>query len=282
MKKWTPEEVRMVKSSLAPWATDGEIRYFLRTCSAYGLDPFRREIVLVRRRRRTADGREEVVSNCIITRDGYLQLARRDPSFVTVHSAAVYENDEFEVEYSVGGDASELVRIRHRFTGRDRGKLIGAWAAVIRKDAPPFGVYVSLDQYPAYELSATWKQFQAAMIVKTAEIQVLRKYVGGPAAGEEEVALPEELEASGEEPDQLLPEGLEHEGEGPGRAERVPGPTEFWKAVGEAARPEGISPQDWVRERTGGEVDIRKIPADVVISIYHEALERAGIAHEGE
>ena len=51
----------------------------------------------------------------------------------------------------------------------------------------------------------------------------------------------------------------------------LPEPTRFWLAVGAAAKAAGENPVEWVRRRTGGETDIRKLPPEVVQKLYKEA-----------
>ncbi len=278
-RKWTEEDTRIVKSILMPWATDTELRYFLRVCATYGLDPFRREVVLVRRRRRLPDGREEVSPVCITTRDGYLRIAQRDQGFLGVYSAPVYENDEFYIEFKLGPDArgGEVILLKHRFTAKDRGKLLGAWAVALHKDRPAYGAYLSLDQYFDQE-SSTWRRFPAAMITKVAEVHVLRRQFSSVLGG---LVTAEEVgsDIAVEEPDRTDEEHADHVATGapakgvPARPV-LPGPTEFWTAVRGAAQSEGCSPVEWVRARTGGEVDIRKLDPDTLLALYREARER--------
>jgi len=73
---WTPEEVDLARRTVAPDATEHELALFLRLCMTYGLDPFRKELVLEKRRRRRADGSGyDIVPVFITTRDAYLKAA---------------------------------------------------------------------------------------------------------------------------------------------------------------------------------------------------------------
>ena len=167
---WTPEEVDLARRTVAPDATEHELALFLRLCKTYGLDPFRKELVLEKRRRRRADGSGyDVVPVFITTRDGYLKVAQRDPAYGGLQSGVVREGDDFEFDV-------EACRIKHRFSAA-RGKIIGAWAIAKHAQRPPFMAYVEFSEYYNQE-SDTWKKHPSAMIQKVAEVFVLRRQFG--------------------------------------------------------------------------------------------------------
>src|SRR5437899_12653267 len=137
---WTPEEVDPARRTVAPDATEHELALFLRLCKTYGLDPFRKELVLEKRRRRRADGSGyDTVSVFITTRDAYLKVAQRDPAYAGLQSGVERESDDFEFDV-------EACRISHRF-GATRGKIMGAWAVAKHAQRPPFMAYVEFSEY---------------------------------------------------------------------------------------------------------------------------------------
>lgn len=283
---WRPEEVDLIRRTIAPPdATEDELALYLRLCHTYALDPFRRELVMVKRRRRTPDGSYESSPIFITTRDGYLRAAQRDPGYAGIMSAAVHENDHFEFDV-------ENQKIIHRF-GKDRGKLIGAWAVAYHKQRPPVMAYVPLAEYYNPN-SDTWKTHPSAMICKVAEVYVLRRQFNltGIVAREEieldldgtdthtapavhdtppRAQLPSP-NSPGARPASQTPRSSSH-----GTPAQKPlTPTDFWKAVRAAAASAGVSPQDWVARRADGQTDLRAIPPELARRIYEEALRTSG------
>ena len=284
---WTPEEVDLARRTVAPDATEHELALFLRLCKTYGLDPFRKELVLEKRRRRRADGSGyDIVPVFITTRDAYLKVAQRDPAYAGLQSGVVREGDDFEFDV-------EACRIRHRF-GAARGKIMGAWAVAKHAQRPPFMAYVEFSEYynPASE---TWQKNPSAMIQKVAEVFVLRRQFGitgivtreemsrhlvGETVAASTPSIPGEIPPSTEEiidvpivrsgdaPTSAAPET----GEAADPPASAPSATDFWRAVRAAAARSGEEAQAYVRSRSGGETDLRKLAPDVASQIYREAL----------
>jgi phage recombination protein Bet len=291
---WTPEEVDLARRTVAPDATEHELALFLRLCKTYALDPFRKELVLEKRRRRRGDGSGyDIVPVFITTRDGYLKVAQRDPCYGGLQSGVVREGDDFEFDV-------EACRVKHRF-GAQRGKIIGAWAIVKHAQRPPFMAYVEFSEYNNAE-SDTWKKHPAAMIQKVAEVFVLRRQFGitGIVTREEmsreltaeAAALPTEhkhpeILASAEETvdvPAVRNDRMTSVATGPGTEDSdgsvaMPTATNFWRAVRAAAARSGEEAQAYVRSRSGGETDLRKLPPAVAVQIYREAL--AAIQSDG-
>jgi phage recombination protein Bet len=283
---WTAEEVDLIRRTIAPDATEHELALYLRLCRTYGLDPFRRELVLEKRRRRRADGTGyDVVPVWITTRDGYLKAAMRDPGYGGICSGVVCEGDTFEID-------AEHFRVVHRF-GVRRGKILGAWAVAYHKERPPMVGYVPFDEYNDPN-SDTWRRHPTAMIQKVAEVFVLRRQFNITAivAREEmERDLAEEgarraargrTTARSSRPAALPASAPRNGGAGnpaPAAAEPAPAPaaparptpTEFWTAVRKAAATEEADPMEWLRARTGGEIDLRRLDDRTVIAAYTEA-----------
>jgi phage recombination protein Bet len=282
---WTYEEVDLARRTVAPDATEHELALFLRLCKTYGLDPFRKELVLEKRRRRRADGSGyDIVPVFITTRDGYLKVAQRDPQYAGLQSGVVREGDDFEFDV-------EACRIKHRF-GAGRGKIIGAWAVAKHAQRPPFMAYVEFSEYYNPE-SDTWKKHPAAMIQKVAEVFVLRRQFGitgivtreevsrdfpsaaapaHPAHAEIPASTEEVIDVSVVRSDGVATIPTAQGGEPSDKPVTVPSATDFWRAVRAAAMRSGEEAQAYVHSRSGGETDLRKLAPDVASRIYREAL----------
>jgi hypothetical protein len=111
------------------------------------------------------------------------------------------------------------------------------------------------------------------MIQKVAEVFVLRRQFGitGIVAQEEmtrDLSTPA-TEVVDAEPVQAADNKHPRTAPANGPVKALPSPTDFWKAVRAAAPGDPIA---WVRERTGGETNINRLPREVVLKIYQEAL----------
>lgn len=265
---FTQQEVDLIRRTIAPDATEHELALYLRLCQTYGLDPFRRELVMVKRRRRKPSGDYEVTPVFITTRDGYLKIAQRDPGYAGLESAVVCEADHFE--FDVGNHS-----IVHRFPARDRGKIIGAWAIAYHRSRPPVMAFVPFDEYFDPD-SETWKTHPSAMIQKVAEVFVLRRQFGitGIVAQEEmqrdlKAATADVVDTEPVQAQKPDTNGPAKQTAPPRQPQALPSPTDFWKAVRAAAPSDPIA---WVRNRTGGETNMHRLPPELVLKIYHEAL----------
>lgn len=182
IRPFTEPEMALLKSTIVPSsATEDEIKLFVLLCKKYNLDPFTKEIVMVKYQ--TRDGFR---TSFITTRDGYLKIAMQDENFDGIMSAVVREGDEFEI------DASKL-EVKHRF-GTKRGAILGAWAIARHKKRPPVIVFVDFNEYK--QNTPVWNQYPSAMIQKVAEVAALRRQfnISGLVAQEE---IQEEIENPG-------------------------------------------------------------------------------------
>lgn len=157
---WTnPTSISEIKSICAPKLTDGEFKAFMQIGKATNLNPFLREIWAVKFGDNPA--------NIFIGRDGYRKSAQSHPLYDYHLADAVYEKDEFSVENG---------QIKHKYTLVNRGKLMGAYCIVKRKNSSlPIYVFVELSEYSTGK--SLWNSQNgkpATMIKKVAEAQALR------------------------------------------------------------------------------------------------------------
>lgn len=157
MQLWQEaEKLQEVKQLFAPSLTEGEFKTFVGIGLATGLNPFLREIWAVKYGDR---------ASIFIGRDGYRKSAQRSPDYDYHISDAIYSNDQFSVEDGIP---------KHEYNFQnDRGKLIGAYCVVKRKNSTkPNFTFVELKEYSTGK--SLWVGKPATMIKKVAEAQALR------------------------------------------------------------------------------------------------------------
>lgn len=165
--------------------TQEEAKHFVEVCETFGLNPLLGDIVFQK-----YETRQGARTNFITTRDGLLRIAAQHPDYVGASCAAeVREGDEFELIPSEGN-------VRHVF-GQKRGKIIGAYALMYHKRFRPCTVFVNFQEYFQANArsqrkngqggSPIWDAMPTAMIVKIAEVFVLRRQfpLGGLYTAEE-------------------------------------------------------------------------------------------------
>lgn len=170
---WTPEQVQLIKATVAAGTTDDEFKLFLYTAHVNGLNPLLKEIwCIVRPEKRRSDGTMSARQvNIMTSHQGYINAARRNyqTEYKTVRSFAVHAGDEFEY------DAMTQEVRRHVVKG-DRGKLIGAWAISENTRGERIGVFLPFGEIAeANSSNPLWRSRPTQMILKTAEVHVLRR-----------------------------------------------------------------------------------------------------------
>ena len=159
------EMVDTIKNTVAKGATDSELIMFLTVANKYNLDPFLNEIYFSKMK--TKDGEK---STLLTSRDGYRKIAKSQQDYKSHQSAAVYENDEFEMQYDFG----EIVGIKHTHKHTDRGKLVGAWCVLITTDGTKYAAYVERTEYDTGKNA--WGKYKTAMLEKVAQNKVFKNY----------------------------------------------------------------------------------------------------------
>ncbi|MFM9419391.1 RecT family recombinase [Thermus scotoductus] len=169
------ETKRVLKDMYGKRLSEAEFAAFLLVAQKLGLDPVAREIIP-----QVREGKEGRRVAFIVSRDGYLKAAMRDPGFAGLQSMVVREGDTFEVHPSEG-------RVIHRL-GSKRGAILGAWAIAYHKERPPVIFFADFTEYfEANKESPTWRTYPSAMIQKVAEVGALRRQftLSGVVAAEE-------------------------------------------------------------------------------------------------
>lgn len=172
--------------------TQDEAEHFFKVCEQFGLNPLLGDIVF--QRYETKNGAR---TQFITTRDGLLRVASRQSDYVGPPNAnVVKEGDHFEFLPAEG-------TVKHKF-GSKRGKILGAYAIMKHKRHNPVAVFVDFDEYyqansgklnSRYGNPNVWDKMPSAMIVKIAEVFVLRRqFPLGGLYTREEMGLEEDLQ----------------------------------------------------------------------------------------
>lgn len=142
-----------VKQYLAPKATETEVAVFLRFCQGLGLNPFIKEVYLVKYDERSP-------AAIVVGIQAYLKWAARNPSW--------------------GGFESGIVVMREGKASESQGSLVlpgetlvGGWCVVHRKGATDLKRVVGLAEYNKGQ--SLWKTMPATMIEKVAIGQAVRR-----------------------------------------------------------------------------------------------------------
>ena len=159
---YTPEEVAIIKATVAKGFTDIELSYFLNVAKVYQLNPFTKQIW----------GYKDNKNNIIVFagRDGFLSKAQRDPRWNGISSDAVREGEIFVMDVARG-------IIEHSKDITSKAKIIGAYAVSKPKGCEyPTIEWADFDTYnKGYNV---WKADPVAMIKKVAESHCLSKAYG--------------------------------------------------------------------------------------------------------
>lgn len=156
IQRLDPQQINVIKQTVAKGASDVELAMFLELAQRYQLDPFAREIWCVD----MGGGGKTIMAG----RDGYLAIANRHPAFDGLESDVVREGDTFERDGS---------GVRHSY-GAKRGAILGAYALVHRTDrSRPAYFFAPFAEYNSTK--SAWKSYPSAMIIKVAEAMALKR-----------------------------------------------------------------------------------------------------------
>jgi phage recombination protein Bet len=163
----TPEQVTLIKNTVAKGATDDELKLFVYNCQRLGTHPLDRLIHFVKRK--GADG-AQATHQCSI--DYFRSLAEE--------SGEYNGQDEPEFEYDEKKEYPALARVKVYKKGIDR---------------PIVGVAHWKEYCPPEKLAFMWRKMPTHMLAKCAEALALRKAFPKKLAGlytPEEMARPDD------------------------------------------------------------------------------------------
>lgn len=153
--KITPETVRKY---ICPEATDQEIAMFLTLCKEQNLNPFLKEVYLVKYGNKPAAQ--------IIAKEVFFKRAAAQKDYRGIKAGTIVKRGE-EIVYTTGSFSLK------------GDSVLGGWAEVYREGMEPFRIEVAFDEYAGRkadgQLNAQWAGKPATMIRKTACVQALRE-----------------------------------------------------------------------------------------------------------
>ena len=182
----TPEQVELIKKTVAKGATDDELELFAHVCNRTGLDPFARQIYAIKRRQKNEAN--EWVENMVfqVSIDGFRLIAER---------SGKYRGQTPPVFYDKAGNEREVWLDPK--TPPSACKIGAHRAGAVE---PLWGIAV-FDEFKQTkyggELTKMWKEKPSVMIAKCAEATALRKAFPQELSG---LYIHEEMEPTEEEP----------------------------------------------------------------------------------
>jgi phage recombination protein Bet len=162
IKVYSPEEIGIIKATVAKGFSDLELAYFLNVCKVYQLNPFTKQIW----------GYKDNKNNIIVFagRDGFLSKAQRDPRWNGISSDVVRSGESFIMNVAKG-------EISHLKDVTSKEPIVGAYAI-----SKPKGCEYPTIEWADFETYNknynVWKADPVAMIKKVAESHCLSKAYG--------------------------------------------------------------------------------------------------------
>jgi phage recombination protein Bet len=267
------ETKQVLKDMYGKRLTDGEFQAFLLVAQKLGLDPVSREIIP-----QVREGQHGRQVAFIVSRDGYLKAAMRDPGFAGLQSMVVREGDTFEIHPSEG-------KVVHRF-GSKRGEILGAWAIAYHKERPPVIFFADFrEYYEANKASPTWRTYPSAMIQKVAEVGALRRQfpLSGVVAAEEIGVEPPQAPEVAVEPSRPAPSPLPSPA--PITPKQVEALAQAFAALGLKGEPARELAQRWVERDLTTIKDLTREEAEDLLAYLETlagALEPLGVEERGQ
>lgn len=157
----SPSIVRNYLTNGNGTVTDQEVNYFVHLCRGQGLNPFLKEIYLIKFGQQPA--------TFVVSKEAFLKRAEANPQYDGAESGIIVLNKD-----------GELIERKGGFFLKDSEQVVGGWAKVYRKDRKyPSDVQVTFEEYAGRtkdgNLNSNWANRPATMIKKVALVQALRE-----------------------------------------------------------------------------------------------------------
>lgn len=162
MSGFNPDQVALIKSTVAKGTNDNELAYFLSVCKTVELNPMLKQIWCYK------DNKGNLL--IFAGRDGFLTIAQRDTRWNGITSGYVCKNDAFEMDIPNG-------KVIHKPNFKDRGAIIGGYGIVKPKGCELVTTeWADIVTYDKGQF--VWNSHKSDMIMKVAEIHALKKAFG--------------------------------------------------------------------------------------------------------
>lgn len=168
-KAFAPAVLDVIKSSLAPTATNEEFLLFAHKAASYGLDPFKNEIFFIKY------GNQARIQ---FAAEAYLSKAREKEGFQPPQTQMVHDNDKFKVATNPETKQLEVTEHEIQFP---RGAIIGAYCIAARdnfKDVTVIMDVAELAHMFTGSNKENWKKYTSDMFGKYVQQRALKKQYG--------------------------------------------------------------------------------------------------------
>ncbi|MDM5208439.1 MULTISPECIES: RecT family recombinase [Cytobacillus] len=164
-----PEVLQVIRTSVAPTATDQEFLLFAHKAASYGLDPFKNEIFFIKYGN---------TARIQFAAEAYLSKAREKEGFMPPDTQMVHENDVFKIAKNT--ETKELEVATHEI-GFPRGKIIGAYSIAYREGYRPVTVIMDIEEVAHMftgQNKDNWNKWTSDMFGKHVQQRALKKQYG--------------------------------------------------------------------------------------------------------
>jgi hypothetical protein len=166
---FAPQVLEVIRTSIAPTATDTEFLLFAHKAASYKLDPFKNEIFFIKYGN---------TARIQFAAEAYLAKAREQEGFQPPVTQMVHENDEFKIV--MNHETKELEVVTHEI-GFPRGKIIGAYSIAYRDGYKPVTVIMDIDEVAHMftgQNKDNWNKWTADMFGKHVQQRALKRQYG--------------------------------------------------------------------------------------------------------
>lgn len=166
---FAPQVLEVIRTSIAPTATDTEFLLFAHKAASYKLDPFKNEIFFIKYGN---------TARIQFAAEAYLAKAREQEGFQPPDTQMVHENDEFKI--AMNPQTKEMEVVKHEI-GFPRGKIIGAYSIAYRDGHRPVTVIMDIEEVSHMftgQNKDNWNKWTADMFGKHVQQRALKRQYG--------------------------------------------------------------------------------------------------------